>query len=93
MFDILESIKQFNQPRSLDSRQDISFNKNMLHFIHLCKCPLSHLLERTYFPRIDLSSKVDGSVSSLTNLGDDPELLYPKLCTSFSEEDTFSTVV
>lgn len=93
MFNILESIKKFNQPRSLDGSQDIPFYQNMFDFIHLGQSPLSHLFESTNFPRINLSSEINGSITSLAYLGDNPELIDSELCTSFSKEDTFSAIV
>jgi hypothetical protein len=85
MLDVLESVEQSNEPRSLDSSQDIPFYQNMLDFVHLCQCSLSHLLESTYFPRINLAGKVDGSITSLTDLSDDSELVDSELGSSFSE--------
>jgi hypothetical protein len=85
MLDVLESVKQSNEPRSLDSSQDIPLYQNMLDLIHLCQCSLSHLLESTYFPRINLAGEVDGSITSLTDLSNNPELVYSELGSSFSE--------
>jgi hypothetical protein len=65
----------------------------MLDLVHLCQSSLSHLLERANLPCIDLTSEVDGSVTSLTDLSDDSELVDPELCTSLSKQNTFSTIV
>lgn len=93
MLDVLEGVQQLDEPRSLDGSQDVSFDQDMLDFIHLCKCAFSHLFQGTYFPGIDLSREVDGSVASLTDLSNDSELVDPEFCSSLSEQDTFSTVV
>jgi hypothetical protein len=85
MFNILESVEQLDEPGSLDGSQDISFDEDMLDFVHLCQCAFSHLLQSAHFPGIDLASEVDGSVASLTDLGNDSELLDAELCSSFSE--------
>jgi len=85
MLDILESVEQLDEPGGLDGSQDISFNEDMLDFVHFCECTLSHLLQSAHFPGINLASEVDGSVASLTDLGNDSELLDTELCSSFPE--------
>jgi len=85
VLDILEGIQQLDKPRSLDGSQDISFDEHMLDFVHLCKCTLSHFLQGAHLPSINLAGEVDGSVASLTDLGNDSELLDTQLCSSFPE--------
>jgi hypothetical protein len=93
MFHILESVEQLDEPGGLDGSQDISFDEHMLDFVHFCKCTLSHFLQGAHFPGINLSSEIDGSVASLTDLCDDSELLDAELRSSLSEQDSFSTIV
>ena len=90
---ILESVQQSNQPRCLDRAQDISLDQNMLDFIHLCQSTLPHLFQRTDFVGIYLSSEVDGSISTLSDLSDDSELLESKLSSSFTKEYPFTAIV
>lgn len=91
MVPILERVQKSDEPRRLDCCQDISFDQDMLDFIHLGQSGLTHLLQSTDFPSIDLSSEVNGSIPSLTDLGNDGELVNTKLGPSFSQGCAFSS--
>lgn len=54
---------------------------------------LSHLLECAHFARITLAREVDLAVAALTDLGDDVELVYAQLGTSFTQNDAFAAAV
>jgi hypothetical protein len=71
MIPILESIQETDQPRRLGSCQDISFDQDVFHFIHLCQGRLLHLLKRADFARVGFTCEEDGSITSLSDLVDD----------------------
>lgn len=90
---ILESIEQSHEPRRLDGTQDISLDQNMLHLVHLGQSALSHLFQSTHFACVRLSSKIHGTITTLSDLSDNSELVESKLCSSLSKEDSFSSIV
>ena len=90
---ILEGVEQPHEPRSLDSRQNVPLHKHMLDLVHLGQRTFAHLLQRADFVGIRLPRQVDRSISTLTDLGDDPEVLDAELGTSFSEENALSAIV
>lgn len=72
---ILKSVKKGNKPRSFCGHQNISLHQDVFDLIHLCECRFLHFLQRDHFLRILLASEVDFAISSLSNLGNDVEIL------------------
>lgn len=93
MLPILERIKQTDQPRRLDRRQNIPLHQYMLHLVHLGQRAFPHLFERAHLVGIILPREVDRAVPALSDLRDDAEMLYPELGSPFSEDDALAAVV
>lgn len=90
---ILERVEQPDEPRGLDSRQDISLHQDMLDFIHLCQSSLAHLFQSADFIGIGFASEIDGPVATLTDLSDDSELLDSELGSALSQDYAFTAAV
>lgn len=84
MVPVLERIQKSDEPRCLDCRQDVPLDQDMLHFVHLGQGGFTHLFQRTDFPCINLSCEIDGSITTLTDLGNDGELVDTELGSSLS---------
>jgi hypothetical protein len=63
------------------------------NLVHLEQCTLAHLLQRTDFPCFLFAGKVDLSVTSLPNLSDNVELIYPQLSPSTPQQYPFTSTV
>lgn len=63
------------------------------YLVHLEKRFLLHLLEGDDLVTLLVASKVDFSVASLTDLGEDVELVELELGTTLAEEDALSALV
>lgn len=93
MLSVLESIEQPDKPRCLCGRQDVTLDQDVLDFIHLCERSLAHLFQSANFVRVDFTREVDGSVTSLSDLSNDTELIYTELGAAFTEENAFTAIV
>ena len=93
MFLVLESVEQFDEPRRLYGTQNVSLNQYVLDLVHLGQSALSHLLKSAYFVGIDLSGEVNRSITSLSDLCDDSELVDLELRTALSQQDSLSATV
>ena len=65
----------------------------MLDLVHLGESGFTHFLQCADFSSVDLSCKVDGPITTLTDLCDDSELVDTELGSSFTQGCTFSTRV
>lgn len=63
------------------------------NLVHLEQSTLAHLLQRTNFSGLLFTSKVDLSITSLSNLCDDMELLDPQLSPSTPQQHTFTSTI
>lgn len=93
MFLVLESVEQFDKPRRLYGTQNVSLDQYVLDLVHLGQSALSHLLKSAYFVGIDLSGEVNRSITSLSDLCDDSELVDLELRTALSQQDSLSATV
>lgn len=64
-----------------------------LYLIHFEKSSLAHLLESTDFTGFLLPGKEDFTISTLTDLSDNMELIDLELRPSFSEDYSFAATV
>lgn len=93
MFNILESIQKPDQPRCLDSGQDISLDQNMFDLIHFCESTFSHLFEGTNLIGVGFASQVYGTIATLTDLSNDAKLVNTKLGATLAEKNSLSPIV
>lgn len=93
MFLVLESVEQLDEPRRLHGTQNVSLDQYVLDLVHLGQSALSHLLKSAHLVGIDLAGEVDRSITSLSDLCDDSELVDLELRTTLSEQDPLSAAV
>jgi hypothetical protein len=62
-----------------------------VYLVHLEECPLPHLLESTYFARVLFTSQEYLTITTLTDLCDDVELIDFELCAATAENNSLSS--
>ena len=93
MLNILESIQQPDQPRCLDSGQNISLYQNVFDLVHFRESTFSHLFEGTNLVGVGFASQVYRAIPTLTDLSNDAKLVDTKLGAALAEKNSLSSIV
>lgn len=93
MFNILEGIQKPDQPRCLDSGQNISLYQNMFDLVHFRESTFSHLFKGTDLVGVGFTSQVYRTIPTLTDLSNDAKLVDTKLGATLAEKNSFSPII
>lgn len=93
MFNILEGIQKPDQPRCLDSGQNISLYQNMFDLVHFRESTFSHLFKGANLVGVGFTSQVYRTIPTLTDLSNDAKLVDTKLGATLAEKNSFSPII